>query len=112
LSDSENEKMYHNTDEFQSFRNEALIPTNRIQALLGCVGITVAPMFRIKRVLRSGWENFWAIMEIFQGSNVVSRHTRPAFRAPPRTVLSTAKLKNSVYYILPQRKKTNSRLLG
>jgi hypothetical protein len=45
------------------------------------VGITTAPEFRIKRVPHPGWLEYRAIVEIFHGSNVVSRHTKPAFRA-------------------------------
>jgi hypothetical protein len=81
LSDSEYKKMYHDTDEFQSFGNRALVPNGRPRALLSHVGITTAPQFRIKRVPRLGWVEYRAIMVVFHGSNVVSRHTRPAFRA-------------------------------
>jgi hypothetical protein len=54
LIDSENEKMYCDTDELKSFGNEALIPTDRLRDLLGHVGITTAPEFRIKRVMCPG----------------------------------------------------------
>jgi hypothetical protein len=54
LIDSENEKMYCDTDELKSFGNEALIPTDRLRDLLGHMGITTAPEFRIKRVMCPG----------------------------------------------------------
>jgi hypothetical protein len=38
-----NKKLYCEADEFQSFRNEALVPTGRLQALLGHLGITPSP---------------------------------------------------------------------
>jgi hypothetical protein len=45
------------------------------------LGITTAPKYSIKGVPHPGRVEFWAIVEIFHGSKVVSRHTGPAFRA-------------------------------
>jgi hypothetical protein len=39
-SDSENVKMYRDASVFQSFGNEAPVPTGRLRALLDYVGIT------------------------------------------------------------------------
>jgi hypothetical protein len=50
LSDSKKEKMYHNTDEIKTTRNEAPIPTDRLRDLLNCINITTPPDFIIKRV--------------------------------------------------------------
>ena len=81
LSDSENEKMYRDADELKIFGNETPIPTGRLRDLLGHIGITTAPEFRIKRVPHPGLKEFRTIVEIFNGPNVVSRHTGPAFRS-------------------------------
>jgi hypothetical protein len=126
LSDSENEKLYHDADELKSFGNEAPIPTDRLRNLLGHIGITTAPEFRIKKVPRPGREEFRAIVEVFNGPNVVSRHTGPAFRASRNDAVADAawqaitawncthhrKLKNSVYHLLPQRKKDKFKASG
>jgi hypothetical protein len=126
LSDSENEKMYHDTDELKIFGNEALVPTGRLRDLLGHVGITTAPEFRIKRVPCPWREEFQAIVEIFNGPNVVSSHRGPAFRASRSDVVAHAawqaittwnrthhrKLKNSIYHLLPQRKKDKFKASG
>jgi hypothetical protein len=81
LSDSENEKMYHDTDELKSVGNEALIPTGRLQDLLGHIGITTTPEFRIKRVPRPEREEFRAPVEVFNRPDMISRHMGLAFRA-------------------------------
>jgi hypothetical protein len=65
LSDTEGKKLYRDTEEIESFEAEALVPTGRLQALLGHLGITSAPKYRIKRIPRPGWVEFKAIMEIF-----------------------------------------------
>jgi hypothetical protein len=54
LSDSESEKLYHDIDEKESYRVEALVPVNRLQAPLVHLGITTASKYRIKGVLRQG----------------------------------------------------------
>jgi hypothetical protein len=81
LSDTEDEKMYRDVDEVESFGAEALVPTGWLRALLEHLGITTAPRYRIKEVLRPGRAEFKAIAEIFLGSRVFSRHKGLAFRA-------------------------------
>jgi hypothetical protein len=65
LSDSQKVKMYHDADEIKTFGNEAPIPTGRLRDLLG--HIDIAPEFRIKRVSHLGWEEYIAVVEIFNG---------------------------------------------
>ena len=81
LSDTEGEKLYRDAEEVESFGTEAPIPTGRLRALLGHLGITSAPRYRIKGVPRPGRVEYKAVVEIFQGPKVVSRHTGPAYRA-------------------------------
>jgi hypothetical protein len=50
LSDTEGEKLYRDAEEMESFLTEAPVPTNRLQSLLGHVGITSAPRYLIKGV--------------------------------------------------------------
>jgi hypothetical protein len=73
--------MYRDVDEVESFGAEAPVPTGRLQALLEHLGITTAPRYRIKKVLRLGRVEFKAVTEIFLGSRVVYRHKGPTFRA-------------------------------
>jgi hypothetical protein len=47
LSDTEGKKLYRDAEEMESFRAEALVPTGRLQALLGHLGITSASRYRI-----------------------------------------------------------------
>jgi hypothetical protein len=54
LSDTEDEKMYQDADEVESFGAESLILAGRLRALLEHLGITTAPRYRIKEVPRSG----------------------------------------------------------
>jgi hypothetical protein len=79
-SDIEDEKMYQDVDEVESFRVEAPVPVNRLRALLEHLGITTAPRYRIKEVPHSGRVEFKATTEIFFGSRVLCRHKGPAFR--------------------------------
>jgi hypothetical protein len=118
-SDAEDEKMYRDADEVESFRIEAPVITCRLQALLEHLGITTAPRYRIKEVLRSGRVEFKAITEIFFGSRVLCRHKGPAFRTSRSDAIADAawqaitvwvhsnkgRLQNSVHYLLPYRKK-------
>jgi hypothetical protein len=53
-SDTEDEKMYRDADEVESFGAESLILAGRLRALLEHLGITTAPRYRIKEVPRSG----------------------------------------------------------
>jgi hypothetical protein len=80
LSDIEDEKMYRDADEVESFGVKAPVLTGGLQALLEHLGITTAPRYRIKEVLHPGRVEFKAIAEIFFGSRVLCRHNRPAFR--------------------------------
>jgi hypothetical protein len=73
--------MYRDADKRESLGAEALIPTGRFRALLGHLGITSAPRYRTKGVLRPGRMEIKAIAEIFSGPRVVCRHQRPAFTA-------------------------------
>jgi hypothetical protein len=57
----------------ESFGAESPILTSRLRALLEHLGITIAPQYRIKEVLRSGWVEFKAIAEIFFESSADSR---------------------------------------
>jgi hypothetical protein len=126
LSDSEHEKMYREADELKTFGNEAPIPTGRLRDLLRHIGITTAPVFRIKRIPRPGREEFRAVVEMFNGPNVISRHMGPAFRESCSDAVADAawqaittynrthhdKLKNSIYHLLPQRKKNKFKTSG
>jgi hypothetical protein len=44
-SDTEDEKMYRDADEVESFRAEAPVLTGRLQALMEHLGITTAPRY-------------------------------------------------------------------
>jgi hypothetical protein len=52
-SDIEPEKLYRDADEVESFGSESPILTSRLRALLEHLGITTAPRYKIKEVLRS-----------------------------------------------------------
>jgi hypothetical protein len=90
LSDNEGEKLYRDTDERESFGVEAPIPTSRLCALLGHLGITSAPRYRIKGVPRPGQVEFKVVLEIFSGPRVLYRHQGPAFRASISDVVADA----------------------
>jgi hypothetical protein len=79
-SDAEDEKMYRDTDEVESFGIEAPVLASKLRALLEHLGITTAPRYRIKEVPRSGRVEFKAIAEIFFESRILCRHKGPAFR--------------------------------
>jgi hypothetical protein len=64
-SDAEDEKMYRDADEVESFGVEAPVLTSRLRALQEHLGITTAPRYRNKEVPCSGWMEFKAITEIF-----------------------------------------------
>jgi hypothetical protein len=87
LIDNEGEKLYRDADKRESFGAEAPIPTSKLRALLGDLGITSAPRYRIKRVPRPGRVEFKAVAEIFSGPRVLYRHQGPAFRASIRDVV-------------------------
>jgi hypothetical protein len=90
LSDNEGGKLYRVADERESFGAEAPIPTGRLCALLGHLGISSAPRYRIKGVLCPGWVKFKAIAEIFSEPRVLYRHQGPAFRASISDVVADA----------------------
>jgi hypothetical protein len=87
--------------------------------LLNHLNITTQPEFRIKRVLRPRREEYKTIVEILRGPNVLNRHKGPTFRATYQDAVVDAawqaittynrryheELKNTVYHLLPQRKK-------
>jgi hypothetical protein len=70
-SDTEDENMYRDADEVESFGAESPILTGRLRALLEHLGITTAPRYRIKEVPRSGRVEFKAIVEILFGSRIL-----------------------------------------
>jgi hypothetical protein len=74
LSDNKGEKLYRDADERESFGADAPIPTSRLRALLGHLGITSAPRYRIKGVSRPGRVEFKSVAEIFSGPRVLCRH--------------------------------------
>jgi hypothetical protein len=88
LSDSKKEKMYHNANEIKTIENEGPIPTGRLRDLLNHIYITTPPEFRIRRVPCPGREEYKAIIEIFNGPSVVSRHKGPTFRATYRDAVA------------------------
>jgi hypothetical protein len=126
LIDSEKEKMYREADEIKTTRNKALIPTGRLRDLLNRIDITTPLEFRIKRVPCLGRDEYKAIMEIFSGPSVINRHKGPALRATYSDAVANAawqaittynrtyhdKLKNSIYHLLPQRKKDKFKTSG
>jgi hypothetical protein len=125
-SDAEDERMYWDADEVESFRIEAPVLAGRLRALLEHLGITTAPRYRIKEVSRSGRVEFKAIVDVFFGSRVLCRHKRPAFRTSRSDVVADAawqaitswvhsnksRLQNSVHYLLPYRKKDQFKAYG
>jgi hypothetical protein len=107
-SDAEDEKMYQDADEVESFGVEAPVLAGKLRALLEHLGITTASRYRIK-----------AIAEIFFGSRVLYQHKGPTFRTSRSDVVADAtwqaitswvhsnmrQLQNSIHYLLPYRKK-------
>jgi hypothetical protein len=89
-SDTEAEKMYRDANEVESFRAESPILAGRLRALLEHLGITNAPQYRIKEVLRLGRIEFKALTEIFFGFRVLCRHKGPAFRTSRRDAVADA----------------------
>jgi hypothetical protein len=125
-SDTEDEKMYQDADEVESFGAESPILTGRLRALLEHLGITTAPRYRIKDVLRSGRVEFKAIAEIFFRSRILCRHKGPAFRTSRSDAVADAawqaitswvrsnksRLQNSVHYLLPYWQKDQFKAYG
>jgi hypothetical protein len=89
-------------------------------------GITTAPRYRIKEVLRLGGMEFKAIAEFFLVSRVLCRHKGPAFRASRSDAVADAAwqaitswvhsnksgLQNSIHRFLPYRKKDQFKANG
>jgi hypothetical protein len=90
LSDNKGEKLYRDADERESFSAAAPIPTGRLRALLGHLGITSTPRNRIKGVPRLGQVELMAVVEIFFGHSILYRHQGPAFRASISDVVADA----------------------
>jgi hypothetical protein len=90
------------------------------------LGITTAPRYRIKEVPCPGRVEFKAIAKIFFGSRVLCRHKGPTFRTSRSDVVADAawqaitswvrsnksRLRNSVHYLLPYRKKDQFKAYG
>jgi hypothetical protein len=125
-SNAEKDETFHDADEIKTFGDEAPIPTGRLRDLLNHINITTLPKFRIKRISRPGWEEYKAIVEIISGPNVLNRHKGPVFRTTYQdAVADTAwqaittynrryhdELRNTVYHLLPQRKKNKFKVSG
>jgi hypothetical protein len=126
LSDIEDQKMYRDADEMESFGAESAILASRLWALLEHLGITTAPQYMIKEVPRLGRVEFKAIAEIFFGSRILCRHQGPAFRTSHSDAVADAawqaitswvcsnksRLQNSIHYLLPYRKKDQFKAYG
>jgi hypothetical protein len=126
LSDTEDEKMYWDADEVESFGAKALVPTGRLRALLEHLGITTATRYRIKEVPHPGWVELKAIADIFFRSRVLCRHKGPAFRASHSDVVADAawqaikswvhsnksRLQNFIHHLLPYRKNDQFKAYG
>jgi hypothetical protein len=126
LNNTKKDETFRDTDEIKTTGNEVRIPIGRLRDLLNHLNITTQPEFRIKRVLCPGQEEYKAIVEIFSGPNVLSHHKGPAFRATcqdavadaARQVITTynrryhEELKNTIYHLLPQRKKNKFKTFG
>jgi hypothetical protein len=118
--------LYRDADEVESFGAESPILAGRLQALLKLLGITTAPRYRIKEVLRSGRVEIKAIAEIFFGSRILCWHNGPAFRTSRSDAIADAtwqaitswvhrnksRLQNSVHYLLPYQKKDQCKAYG
>jgi hypothetical protein len=122
LSDNKGEKLYRDADEMESFNAEASIPTGRLHALLGHLGITSTPRYRIKGVPRLGQVEFKAVAEIFSGPRVLYRNQAASISddvadAAWQAITSCShrnkdELQNSVHRLLPQQKKDKFKSSG
>jgi hypothetical protein len=125
-SNAMKDEIFHDADEIKTFGDETPIPTGRLKDLLQHINITTLPEFRIKRIPCPRWEEYKAIVEIINGPNVLSRHKGPAFRTTyPDAVADAAwqaittysrryhdELRNTVYHLLPQRKRNQFKVSG
>jgi hypothetical protein len=125
-SNAEDEKMYRDVDEVESFGIEAPVLASRLRALLEHLGITTAPRYRIKEVRHLGRVEIKAIAEIFFRSRVLYRHKGPVFRTSCSDAIADAawqaitswvhsnksRLQNSVHYLLPYTKRDQFKSYG
>jgi hypothetical protein len=125
-SNAEKDETFHDANEIKTFGNETLIPTGRLRDLLNHIYITTPPEFRIKIIPCPGREEYKAIVEILSGPNVLSQHMGPAFRTTCQDAVADAawqvittysrryhdELRNTVYHLLPQRKKNKFKVSG
>jgi hypothetical protein len=125
-SNVEKDEIFHNADEIKTFGDEAPIPTGRLRDLLKHINITTPLEFRIKRIPRPDREEYKAIVEIISGPNMLSRHKGLAFRTTYPDVVADAawqtittysrryhdELRNTVYHLLPQRKRNQFKVSG
>jgi hypothetical protein len=125
-SNAKKDETFHEADEIKTFEDETPIPTGRLRDLLNHINITTLPEFRIKRIPRLGREEYKAIVEIISGPNMLSRPKGPAFRTTYQDAVADAawqvittysrryhdELRNTVYHLLPQRKKNKFKVSG
>jgi hypothetical protein len=118
--------MYRDVDEVESLGVEAPVLIGRLRALLEHQGITTAPRYRIKEILRPGRVEFKAIAEIFFGSRVLCQYKGLAFRTltamlllmPPSRSSHRGSIATSVGCITPSTtsyptgRRINSRPMG
>jgi hypothetical protein len=125
-TNTEKDETFHDADEIKTFGDEAPIPTGRLRDLLNRISITTPLEFWIKRISCPGREEYKATVEIISGPNVLSQHKGPTFRTAYQDVVAEAawqaittyshryhdELRNTVYYLLPQRKKNKFKVYG
>jgi hypothetical protein len=125
-SNAEKDGTFHDTDEIKNFGDEAPIPAGRLRDLLNHINITTPPEFKIKRIPCPDREEYKAIMEIISGPNVLNRHKGPAFKTTYQDAVADAawqaittysrryhdELRNTIYHLLPQRKKNKFKVSG
>jgi hypothetical protein len=125
-SNAEKDEIFHDADEIKTFGDEAPIPTGRLRDLWNHINVTTPQEFRIKRIPRPCREEYKAIVEIISGPNVLSRHKGPAFRTTYSDAVADAawqaittynrryhdELRNTVYHLLPQRKRNQFKVSG
>jgi hypothetical protein len=125
-SNAEKDEMFHDANKIKTFGNEAPIPTGILRDLLNHINITTPPEFRIKRIPCPGREEYKAIVEIISKPNVLSRHKGPAFRTTCQDAVADVawqvittysrryhdELRNTIYHLLPQRKKNKFKVSG
>jgi hypothetical protein len=78
-SNAEKDETFHEADEIKTFGDEALVPTGKLRDLMNHINITTPPELKIKRIMRPGWEEYKAMVEIISRLDVLSWHKGPAF---------------------------------